>query len=130
MSFVRLDANGKVEAIFRKKVDEDLVEVENNDPILDQFLRDQQITAAINVSFIESDLSIVRVLEDLIDVLIEKGVFRFTDLPEMAQNKLLKRRGLRKEFAYMATLFTNEENDDGDLISINMDGEADSEGLL
>src|SRR3990167_4832546 len=112
MPFVRFDADGEVEAIFGKMIDDSLVEIDAFDPRLDNFLRRQQVTAAINASFIESDLSIVRILEDLIDVLIEKGAFRFTDLPEMAQEKLLKRRGLRKEFAYMATLFATTEDDE------------------
>lgn len=129
MPFVRLDADGNVEAVFHKLVEDGLVEVDHNDPLLDDFLRRQQIDAAVNVSFIESDLSIVRVLEDLIDVLIEKGAFRFTDLPEMAQEKLLKRCGLRKEFAYMATLFATEEEDD-EFITIDIEGEGDGEGIL
>jgi hypothetical protein len=43
----------------------------------------------------ESDAAIARVLEDLVDVLITRGVIQFTDLPEAAQNKLLNRRQTR-----------------------------------
>ena len=43
----------------------------------------------------ESDLRLVRVLEDLIDLLIDKEVIRFTDLPGPAQDKLMRRRSLR-----------------------------------
>lgn len=43
----------------------------------------------------ESDTAIARVLEDLIDVLITRGVIQFTDLPEAAQGKLLSRRQTR-----------------------------------
>jgi len=32
-----------------------------------------------------SDLSLARVFEDVIDILIERGVFMFQDLPEAAQ---------------------------------------------
>jgi hypothetical protein len=35
------------------------------------------------------------VLEDVIDVLITRGVIQFTDLPEAAQSKLLERRETR-----------------------------------
>lgn len=42
-----------------------------------------------------SDLRLVRVLEDIIDLLIERDVIRFTDLPEQAQQKLMERRSLR-----------------------------------
>lgn len=43
----------------------------------------------------ESDAGLSRVLEDLIDVLISRGVIKFTDLPEAAQAKLLERRETR-----------------------------------
>ena len=43
----------------------------------------------------QTDTSLVRVLEDLIDVLITRGVIQFTDLPEAAQAKLLERRETR-----------------------------------
>lgn len=43
----------------------------------------------------DSDTAIARVLEDLIDVLITRGVIQFTDLPPAAQEKLLSRRQTR-----------------------------------
>lgn len=42
-----------------------------------------------------SDQDLIRVVEDLVDILIEKNLIRFTDLPEAAQNKLVHRRSLR-----------------------------------
>lgn len=48
-----------------------------------------------NQALAESDLSLIRVIEDLIDVLIHKDVLRFTDLPDRVQSKLLERRKLR-----------------------------------
>ena len=46
-------------------------------------------------ALLESDLSLIRALEDLIDVLIRKDVLRLTDLPDSVQAKLLARRSLR-----------------------------------
>ena len=54
-----------------------------------------------------SDLEVVRVLEDLIQVLIEKGVIQFTELPEPAQKKLLQRKRLRRSSDL--TLFDDDE---------------------
>jgi len=42
------------------------------------------------------DTAFIRVLEDLIETLIEKGVVRLTDLPSAAQQKLNERKGLRR----------------------------------
>jgi len=43
-----------------------------------------------------TDGSMARVTEDLIDVLVARGVVMFTDLPPVAQRKLLERRKLRE----------------------------------
>jgi len=44
-----------------------------------------------------SDMALARVLEDLMEILIDKAVIRFTDLPAAAQKKLMARRSLRAE---------------------------------
>jgi hypothetical protein len=44
------------------------------------------------------DVDLVRVLEDVIDLLVARGVFRFTDLPESAQQKLMFRKNLRSQW--------------------------------
>ena len=46
--------------------------------------------------FRQSDLDFVRVLDDLIYLLMDKGFFSFIDLPEAAQKKLLDRQSLRQ----------------------------------
>ena len=43
-----------------------------------------------------SDQALIRVVEDLISTLIDKNVLRFTDLPEAAQAKLMRRSSLRR----------------------------------
>ncbi|MBP9147430.1 MAG: hypothetical protein KBG00_01515 [Rhodoferax sp.] len=43
----------------------------------------------------QSDGGLARVLEDVIDVLITRGLIQFTDLPQAAQDKLLERRQSR-----------------------------------
>lgn len=58
----------------------------------------------------ESDAAIARVLEDLIDTLIGRGVIQFTDLPEAAQGKLLWRRKNRAKLQDSLQLLP----DDGD----------------
>ncbi len=45
--------------------------------------------------FNQMDADLVRVLEDLVHVLINKGVIELSDLPPQAQAKLLKRQGFR-----------------------------------
>ena len=46
-----------------------------------------------------SDMGIIRLLEDLIDLLIQKNIIFFTDLPEQAQEKITERKRVRKTMA-------------------------------
>jgi hypothetical protein len=62
----------------------------------------------------QSDLDMIRVLEDLIEVLTAKGVFSITDLPPGAQAKLLSRSTARKALGNLNNLI--EEEDEGGLI--------------
>lgn len=45
----------------------------------------------------QSDAELARVTEDLVSVLVSKGVILFTDLPEAVQAKLLGREALRSK---------------------------------
>jgi hypothetical protein len=60
----------------------------------------------------QTDTGLARVLEDLIDVLITRGVIQFTDLPDAAQSKLLERRETRASLTNRLQLLPmNGEND-------------------
>lgn len=43
-----------------------------------------------------SDLTTVRILEDLIDLLIKKNIIQFTELPLPAQERLTERKNIRE----------------------------------
>lgn len=45
--------------------------------------------------FRESDIQLARVLEDLISLLVERDIIRFTDFPEAAQKRLIDRQAMR-----------------------------------
>jgi len=57
-----------------------------------------------------TDLEMARVLEDLIGVLINRGVIRFTDLPEAAQRKLQIRAQTRAQLGSLSRLLDDEED--------------------
>jgi hypothetical protein len=52
---------------------------------------------AENAPFRESDIQLARVLEDLISILIDRGMVRFTDFPPAAQKRLNYRQSMRKK---------------------------------
>ena len=45
-----------------------------------------------------SDVEMIRVLEDLIAVLVEKNLITLTDLPYVAQKKILTRQKIREKW--------------------------------
>ena len=115
MPYVHKDAEGKILAVYEDFI-EGAEEVAPDDPELAAFITKNIPNAGMVDEWVQSDLALSRVVEDLVDVLIEKNLIMFTDLPDGAQQKLMERRGLRKEFTYVENLFGDDENgfDDGD----------------
>lgn len=68
--------------------------VSDEDPDLQAFLTGT-VGAPDSSRFRESDSSLIRVIEDLVDLLAGKGIIRFTDLPPEAQKKLMARKSMR-----------------------------------
>ena len=57
----------------------------------------------------QSDFEMIRVLDDLIQVLTSKGVIRVTDLPAAAQAKLMDRNQAREALGGLSHLIDDEE---------------------
>lgn len=58
----------------------------------------------------QSDLEMIRVLDDLIQVLTSKGVIRVTDLPPAAQAKLMDRNQAREALGGLSHLINEDES--------------------
>ncbi len=56
------------------------------------------------------DLGVIRVLEDLVDLLIKKNIILFSDLPPDAQQKLAKRKVVRKQIQQDPPIIQEEED--------------------
>jgi len=63
-----------------------------NHPDIMAFLSTQDGAAATLLDLAESDLEMARVVEDLVELLILKGVISLDDLPSKAQDKLSRRQ--------------------------------------
>jgi hypothetical protein len=86
-------------------------------------------------SFAGLDANLVRVLEDLIDVLIERNVLRITDLPAEAQQKLFDRKHFRsrvqkKSLQLFGSEFSGEFGEFGGAPSPSQGVLPDVTGLL
>lgn len=62
-----------------------------------EYVRFLENALAMHDPFRESDIQLARVLEDLISLLIERDLLRFTDFPAPAQKRLIARQNLRKQ---------------------------------
>jgi len=108
MPFIYRDAEGKILAVYDQPVDGG-EEVAADDSDLHAFIQ-KNIPGLVTDDWVQSDLQLSSVLEDLIELLIDKKLIMFTDFPAGAQKKLLERRGLRKEFSYVEDLFVGGED--------------------
>ncbi len=108
MPYVVRDEEGTVRAVFDTPV-EGSEAVAPDDPDLGEFIHNNAQTGMVLDEWVESDLALVRVVEDLVEVLVDKGVFMFNELPQGAQKKLNTRRGRRKEMDLMESLFGPED---------------------
>ena len=98
MPYVARNAEGQIVAVSMVETGDAMEHVEADSRELQAFLsrmRKGELTDTLEW-LVESDLKMVRVIEDLIEVLIQRNVINFTDLPLAAKNKLLQRRSLRE----------------------------------
>lgn len=112
MPYVMRGPDGQIMAI-RPTVDdaqaariEGWLNVEDQDPEYIAYLESE---LQRQDPFRESDIHLARVLEDLISLLIDKQIIRFTDFPAAAQQRLLERQQMRKKSHILDII------DDGDV---------------
>lgn len=95
MAYVFKNAQGNVVAASAaENLGKGWEHVEDNAKEYLEFLEN---ALAENAPFRESDIQLARVLEDLISMLIERNVIRFTDFPQAAQKRLNDRQSMRKK---------------------------------
>ena len=105
MPYVTRDEDGKITAIHKSPTPDAKEQIGPDDPDLVSFLTaGNTVPDSLKWELLVSDLMIGRLTEDLIDVLIEKGVIAFTDLPDAAQRKLVRRKSLRGKLQSVESL--------------------------
>lgn len=94
--YIKRDDNGTIELISREVTPECSEFLPADSTELLDFLTEHESREGA-AHFRASDLAFVRVLEDVIELLMDKGVISFTDLPEPAQQKVMERQSLRRK---------------------------------
>lgn len=94
--YVKRNANGKIVAISLDQSTEFNESIASDAAELQTFLKNfKPNDNKLKDVFQESDEDFIRVLEDLINLLSDKGIIKFTELPTEVQRKLLKRQSIR-----------------------------------
>lgn len=109
MHFIERDGEGRivrVEAAEFRGMTEQSAETTAE---IGEWLKVESLRTATLQRLQQSDLDMVRVLEDLIEVLMSKGVISITDLPPAAQNKLLNRAQARQTLSGLEGLIGDDE---------------------
>ncbi|MFP7754549.1 hypothetical protein ACLG6S_07835 [Thermodesulfobacteriota bacterium B35] len=97
MLYVERDRDGCIVAIRQGRPEEGMEPASLLDEEVLSFLRGSGEIDALAHVLSMSDASIIRVLEDLIEVLVAKNVILFTDLPAEAQEKIRQRQKVRRQ---------------------------------
>jgi hypothetical protein len=107
--YIKRNESGQVVQVSREATEECREFVLPCSPELQNFVSEDE--DAENLALSKSDLAFVRVLEDVINVLMDKGVLSFTDLPEPAQQKLMERQSLRRRLNSVGLI--SDQDDSG-----------------
>lgn len=96
MPYVARAANGAIAAVFPREAPDAREHLAANAPELETFLQSRLDAMAAPREHLEAtDHDMARLLEDLVDVLLGKGVLAWQDFAPQAQRKLLFRKDLR-----------------------------------
>ena len=112
MPYVVRDKNGCVVSVIATPGVEDGGRVKASDASIKDLLRNDSVTKELQEVLVASDLSFVRVLEDLISVLLDKEILLLTELPEAAQEKILERKHIRRKISDLSRLVVDEEDEE------------------
>ena len=109
MLYVRRDKNGKISALFHSATEEATEEISAYSQEILDFLLEGKSDESSAEFLSYTDTHVVRVLEDLIDLLIEKNIIMLTELPARAQIKLSRRQKARESLQQDSPLIADED---------------------
>lgn len=119
MPFVMRDASGQVAAIFREMSAGAEEYLPPHHPAVQAFMQQNMAQfpagTAEKPAMLQSDLDMIRVYEDLTDILLSKNLVMLTDFPPAAQDKLMRRKRLRSSLSPITELLSGADEDEHEL---------------
>lgn len=109
MPYVARDENRRIIGITDKPQPNAKEFLPNDHPEVLRYLRGANPTVMRDrLSKTDTDMS--RITEDVVDVLIQRNILNFTDLPVEAQKKLMTRQKLRRNLSALSNLVTDDDD--------------------
>ena len=97
--YVERSAEGKIIGL-RKEPSPNSTEVKSlSDQEVVDFLEQNLENDKLKLLLSRTDMSFIRLLEDLIDLLMKKNIVILTEFPEKAQEKLISRKRIREKIS-------------------------------
>jgi hypothetical protein len=112
MPYVIRDADGKIVQVFDQPVTGKSEVISEDSAEYKQYTDAHTAHSAeeLRRQLAASDSGMARLVEDLVDVLINKGVIKFTDLPAAAGAKYLERQSARERLHAYKNLIVDEKD--------------------
>ncbi|MES9988614.1 MAG: hypothetical protein AB2552_04000 [Candidatus Thiodiazotropha endolucinida] len=98
MLYAKRDNDGKIINLSDSPSSGADEEVSATDDEVIGFIFNNSSTTLSKKLLSETDTGMIRIVEDLIELLIQKNLIMFTDLPNAAQQKILMRNQIRSVF--------------------------------
>ena len=95
MFYVKKDSDGNIIAIERSEHSSNPADEEKSLVELSAFLSEVATVHTLEKLFVDLDKGMIRVVEDLVDILIQKKLIMLTDLPEEVRKKIFARKQVR-----------------------------------
>ncbi|MDB6141893.1 MAG: tryptophan synthase subunit beta [Pseudomonas sp.] len=107
MFYVQRNTVGELIRVEASPYPEATQTLASTDHEIQEWFTDKKMVANLE-QLKQSDLEMIRVLDDLIQLLLEKRVIAINDLPAMVQTKLLARRRVRENLPGLSLLVEEE----------------------
>lgn len=108
MPYVRENGQGELERVEPAPFAGMTGQLPADDARVQVWLAREEVRAHLN-RLRDSDLELVRVLEDLVGILVGRGLILYTDLPEAARRKLEARAGERAGLGGLSDLLGDDD---------------------
>ena len=109
MPFVSRNEQGAITGVFGRPSAPAQEELAVGDPELRTFLQGPG-ARHVRGRLEASDTEMARIAEDIIEVLVAKSIVNFTDFPRTTQQKLLRRRTLRRNLSTLSNLVSDDDD--------------------